>query len=150
MALGNSSSGGHTWNIISAGGGNGEGAGNIGITDLTGRSTIWLEGNTNVSGALQAGSNLITDATVRTSAARLPVSSLEEAVAAKASRRTGPAVQTGSASTFTQTSPQECRSLTTVLSVLDNATQIFRLEFGDTNAAYAVDVAQGARHGEQR
>ncbi len=52
LALGNSSSGGHTWNIISAGGGNGEGAGNIGITDLTGRSTIWLEGNANVTGAL--------------------------------------------------------------------------------------------------
>src|ERR1019366_4820157 len=52
LALGNSSSGGHTWNIISAGGGNAEGAGNIGITDLTGRSTIWLEGNANVTGAL--------------------------------------------------------------------------------------------------
>src|SRR5271157_853088 len=51
LALGNSSSGGHTWNIISAGGGNAEGAGNLGITDLTGKSTIWLEGNTNISGA---------------------------------------------------------------------------------------------------
>ncbi len=54
LALGNSSSGGHTWNIISAGGGNAEGAGNLGITDLTGKSTIWLEGNTNVSGSLDA------------------------------------------------------------------------------------------------
>src|SRR6202142_734778 len=53
LALGNSSSGGHPWNIISAGGGNAEGAGNIGITDLTGKSTIWLEGKTNISGALQ-------------------------------------------------------------------------------------------------
>jgi len=53
LALGNSSAGGHTWNIISAGGGNAEGAGNLGITDLTGKSTIWLEGNTNVSGGLQ-------------------------------------------------------------------------------------------------
>jgi hypothetical protein len=53
LALGNSSTGGHTWNIISAGGGNAEGAGNLGITDLTGKSTIWLEGNTNVSGGLQ-------------------------------------------------------------------------------------------------
>src|SRR5271157_4626983 len=51
LALSNSSSGGHTWNIISAGGGNAEGAGNLGITDLTGKSTIWLEGNTNISGA---------------------------------------------------------------------------------------------------
>jgi hypothetical protein len=49
FAIANSSSGGHTWNIISAGSGNAEGAGNIGITDLTGKSTIWLEGNTNTS-----------------------------------------------------------------------------------------------------
>src|SRR5271157_3037469 len=55
LALSNSSSGGHTWNIISAGGGNAEGAGNLGITDLTGKSTIWLEGNANVSGALGIG-----------------------------------------------------------------------------------------------
>jgi hypothetical protein len=55
LALSNSSSSGHTWNIISAGGGNAEGAGNLGITDLTGKSTIWLEGNTNVSGALGVG-----------------------------------------------------------------------------------------------
>ena len=54
LALGNTSSGGHTWNIISAGGGNSEGAGNLGITDLTGSSTIWLEGNANVSGTLSA------------------------------------------------------------------------------------------------
>jgi trimeric autotransporter adhesin len=46
FALANSSTGGHTWNIISAGSGNAEGAGNLGITDLTGKSTIWLEGNT--------------------------------------------------------------------------------------------------------
>ena len=49
FALANSSSGGHTWNIISAGSGNAEGAGNLGITDLTGKSTIWLEGNTNTA-----------------------------------------------------------------------------------------------------
>ena len=52
FAIANSSSGGHTWNIISAGSGNAEGAGNLGITDLTGKSTIWLEGNTNISGAV--------------------------------------------------------------------------------------------------
>jgi len=49
LAIANSSSGGHTWNVISAGAGNAEGAGNFGITDLTGKSTIWLEGNTNTS-----------------------------------------------------------------------------------------------------
>ncbi len=54
LALGNTSSGGHTWNIVSAGGGNAEGAGNLGISDLTGKSTIWLEGNANVSGTLSA------------------------------------------------------------------------------------------------
>ncbi len=54
FALANSSSGGHTWNIISAGGANAEGAGNLGITDLTGKSTIWLEGTTNVTNGLTA------------------------------------------------------------------------------------------------
>jgi trimeric autotransporter adhesin len=49
LSLANTSSGGHTWNILSAGGANGEGAGNIAITDLTGASTIYLEGNVNVS-----------------------------------------------------------------------------------------------------
>ena len=49
LALANTSAGGHTWNIISAGSGNAEGAGNLGITDLTGKSTIWLEGNTNTA-----------------------------------------------------------------------------------------------------
>jgi hypothetical protein len=55
LALANTSTGGHTWNIISAGAGNAEGAGNFGITDLRGTSTIWLEANTNVSGALGVG-----------------------------------------------------------------------------------------------
>jgi hypothetical protein len=45
LELSNTSTGGHTWDILSAGGGNAEGAGNLGITDLTGASTIWLEGN---------------------------------------------------------------------------------------------------------
>ena len=56
FTIGNSSSGGHTWNLISAGGGNAEGAGNFGITDLTGKSTIWLEGNTNTSNLVATGS----------------------------------------------------------------------------------------------
>jgi hypothetical protein len=55
FAIGNSSPGGHTWDIISAGGGNAEGAGNFGITDLTGKSTIWLEGNTNTANLTATG-----------------------------------------------------------------------------------------------
>jgi hypothetical protein len=55
LSLANTSSGGHTWNIISAGSGNAEGAGNLGITDLTGKSTIWLEGNTNTNNLTATG-----------------------------------------------------------------------------------------------
>ncbi len=55
LTLGNSSSGGHTWNILSAGSGNSEGAGNLGITDFTGTSTIFLEGNTNTSSLTASG-----------------------------------------------------------------------------------------------
>ena len=55
LALVNASRGGHTWNFISAGSDNSEGAGNLGIGDLTGASTIWLEGNVNVSGNLSKG-----------------------------------------------------------------------------------------------
>ncbi len=55
LALANTSTGGHTWNIISAGSGNAEGAGNLGITDLTGKSTIWLEGNTNTANLTATG-----------------------------------------------------------------------------------------------
>ncbi len=55
LALANTSTGGHTWNIISAGSGNAEGAGNLGITDLTGKSTIWLEGNTNTANLSATG-----------------------------------------------------------------------------------------------
>jgi trimeric autotransporter adhesin len=55
LALANTSAGGHTWNIISAGSGNAEGAGNLGITDLTGKSTIWLEGNTNTTNLTATG-----------------------------------------------------------------------------------------------
>jgi len=67
MNLVNTSPGGHTWNVISAGGANSEGAGNFAITDLTGQSTIWLEGNVNAGslvtqGNVSAGS-LMTGAT---------------------------------------------------------------------------------------
>jgi hypothetical protein len=56
LAISNTSTGGHNWNIISAGGANAEGAGNLGITDLTGKSTIWLEGNTNTTNLLASAS----------------------------------------------------------------------------------------------
>jgi hypothetical protein len=56
FAIANTSAGGHTWNIISAGAGNAEGAGNFGITDLTGKSTIWLEGNTRTTSLVASGS----------------------------------------------------------------------------------------------
>jgi len=55
LSLANTSAGGHTWNIISAGSGNAEGAGNLGITDLTGKSTIYLEGNTNTTNLSATG-----------------------------------------------------------------------------------------------
>ncbi len=63
LALANTSAGGHTWNIISAGSGNAEGAGNLGITDLTGKSTIYLEGNTNTTN-LNASGNVSAAGTV--------------------------------------------------------------------------------------
>ena len=56
LAISNTSTGGHTWNIISAGGANAEGAGNLGITDLTGKSTIWLVGTTNTTNLLASAS----------------------------------------------------------------------------------------------
>src|SRR5579872_859505 len=64
LTLANTSTGGHTWNILSAGAGNAEGAGNLGITDLTGKSTIWLEGNTNTSNLTATGT--VSGATVNT------------------------------------------------------------------------------------
>jgi len=45
LNLVNTSSGGKQWSILSAGGANGEGAGNLGITNFTGNSNIYLEGN---------------------------------------------------------------------------------------------------------
>jgi hypothetical protein len=56
LELSNTSTGGQTWNILSAGGTNGEGAGNLGITNLKG-GTIWLEGPVNVSGVLHSSGN---------------------------------------------------------------------------------------------
>jgi hypothetical protein len=45
MELNNTSPGGHNWAILSAGSANAEGAGNLGITNFTGNSNIYLEGN---------------------------------------------------------------------------------------------------------
>jgi hypothetical protein len=48
LELSNTSAGGQTWNILSAGSSNSEGAGNLGITNLHG-GTIWLEGPVNAT-----------------------------------------------------------------------------------------------------
>jgi hypothetical protein len=56
LELSNTSTGGQTWDILSAASGNAEGAGNLGITNLHG-GTIWLEGPVNVSGTLHASGN---------------------------------------------------------------------------------------------
>ena len=55
MVLNNTSSGGKPWAILSAASGNGEGAGNLAITDLGAGGTIFLEGNVHVSGNLSKG-----------------------------------------------------------------------------------------------
>jgi hypothetical protein len=52
LELANTSTNGQTWNILSAGGGNAEGAGNLGITNLHG-GTIWLEGPIHGTGTLR-------------------------------------------------------------------------------------------------
>jgi len=132
LALGNTSSGGHTWNIISAGGGNSEGAGILGITDLTGSSTIWLEGNANVSGTLSATnvsiSGTLQTASVGGSIVDADISgtnngtptqefSLEEPLGAKRLHRTVSPGSTGMAWTSIPTPRLESQSLTTVWSV---------------------------------
>lgn len=45
LQLNNASAGGKNWAILSAGGANAEGAGNLGITNFTGNGNIYLEGN---------------------------------------------------------------------------------------------------------
>ncbi len=57
ITLANTSAGGHTWNILSAGSGNSEGAGNLGITDFTGSSKIFLEGNVNAASLTTTGTD---------------------------------------------------------------------------------------------
>ena len=56
MQLNNSSPGARNWAILSAGSANSEGAGNLGITNFTGTSTIFLEGNVGVGGNLTKAS----------------------------------------------------------------------------------------------
>jgi hypothetical protein len=55
MQLNNTSAGARNWAILSADSANSEGAGNLGITNFTGASTIFLEGNVSVSGNLTKG-----------------------------------------------------------------------------------------------
>lgn len=63
MVLNNTSSGGKTWAILSAASGNGERAGNLGITDFGAGGTIILESNVQVTGNLskQSGQFKIDD-----------------------------------------------------------------------------------------
>jgi hypothetical protein len=56
MTLNNTSSGGKTWAILSAAASNAEGAGNLGITNFSSASTIYLESNVAVSGNLSKAS----------------------------------------------------------------------------------------------
>lgn len=56
--LSNTSAGGHTWNILSSGPTNGEGAGNLVITDLASagnENTIYLDGNVAIAGNVTKG-----------------------------------------------------------------------------------------------
>jgi len=55
LQLSNTSKGGQTWNILSAGGANSEGAGNLGISNLHG-GTIWLEGPVNAGSYVSVAS----------------------------------------------------------------------------------------------
>jgi hypothetical protein len=52
IQLANTSTGGTTWEIISAGPGDGEGAGNMVFTNLTGANTVVIDGNLQVNGNL--------------------------------------------------------------------------------------------------
>jgi hypothetical protein len=63
LELSNTSTGGQTWNILSAGGANAEGAGNLGITNLHG-GTIWLEGPVNATGNVSVTGNVISTGTM--------------------------------------------------------------------------------------
>ena len=145
FALGNSSSGGHTWNIISAGGGNGEGAGNFAITDLTGKSTIFLEGNTNVSSTLQAGSNLITDANGANNGGPTPGVQFGGSGSGEgiASDRTGGSNRFG-LDLYTNFTPRVSIANNGFVGIGTTDPQSQLEVLATTNAAYAVDVVAGS------
>lgn len=69
LSLSNNSPSGHTWNILSAGSANSEGAGNLGITDLTGKSTIFLEGNVKANSGSFTASTAVSPAAIATNSA---------------------------------------------------------------------------------
>ena len=142
FALGNSSSGGHTWNIISAGGGNGEGAGNFAITDLTGKSTIFLEGNTNVSSTLQAGSNLTPAHRVKRliPGVQFGGSGSGEGIA---SDRTGGSNRFG-LDLYTNFTPRVSIANNGFVGIGTTDPQSQLEVLATTNAAYAVDVVAGS------
>jgi trimeric autotransporter adhesin len=55
MTLGNSSTSGATWNLISAGGANSEGAGNLVLTDFNSNATVYIHSNLQVDGNVSKG-----------------------------------------------------------------------------------------------
>ncbi|HEY4842034.1 MAG TPA: DNRLRE domain-containing protein [Terriglobales bacterium] len=55
MTLGNTSTGGATWNILSAASGNSEGAGNLAFTNFNSNSTIYIHSNLHVDGTISKG-----------------------------------------------------------------------------------------------
>ncbi|HVI08066.1 MAG TPA: hypothetical protein VND65_07195 [Candidatus Binatia bacterium] len=55
MTLSNSSTGGSTWNFISAASGNSEGAGNLVLTDFNSDATVYIHSNLHVDGTVSKG-----------------------------------------------------------------------------------------------
>jgi len=55
MTLANTSTGGATWNILSAAGGNSEGAGNLVFTNFNPNSTVYIHANLHVDGTVSKG-----------------------------------------------------------------------------------------------
>jgi hypothetical protein len=55
MTLGNTSTGAATWNILSAGSGNSEGAGNLAFTNFNSNSTVYIHANLRVDGTVSKG-----------------------------------------------------------------------------------------------
>jgi trimeric autotransporter adhesin len=55
LELANTSTGGKTWNILSAASGNGEGAGNLAFTNFDASSTVYIHANLKVDGTVSKG-----------------------------------------------------------------------------------------------